>query len=98
MVLHRPAILLLGQRSLVRGIALSLGAFGLSLWLAGFPVIANLHGSPWQACAVAAAACGLAETARCLGRRWNLYHAGVLILIYSELMILAMAVVLWALL
>jgi hypothetical protein len=35
------------------------------------------------------------ETARCLGRKWSLYHAGVLILLYSELMILAMALFFW---
>ena len=32
------------------------------------------------------------ETARCLGRKWSLYHAGVLILLYSELMILALVI------
>jgi hypothetical protein len=37
----------------------------------------------------------MVETARCLGRRWSLYHAGVLILLYSELMILAMVLFLW---
>lgn len=35
------------------------------------------------------------ETARCLGRRWSFYHAGVLILLYAELMILAMVLFLW---
>jgi len=39
---------------------------------------------------VLAAAWGMAETARCLSRKWSLYHAGVLILLYSELMILAL--------
>jgi hypothetical protein len=37
----------------------------------------------------------MVDTARCLGRRWSLYHAGVLILLYSELMILALAVFFW---
>jgi hypothetical protein len=32
----------------------------------------------------------MVETARCLRRKWSLYHAGVLILLYSELMILAL--------
>ncbi len=36
----------------------------------------------------------MAETARCLRRRWSLYHAGVLILLYADLMILAAIVVL----
>ena len=38
---------------------------------------------------------GMAETARCLGRKWSLYHAGVLILLYAELMILALVLFLW---
>jgi hypothetical protein len=38
---------------------------------------------------------GMVETARCLERRWTLYHAGVLLMLYTDLMILAMAVVLF---
>ena len=38
---------------------------------------------------------GMVETARCLGRRWTLYYAGVLLLLYTDLMILAMAVLLF---
>ena len=85
----------LRQRSLLRGILLSLGAFAASLRLAGFPYIQNLHGSRWQIVAVPLACWGMVETARCLGRRWSLYHAGVLILLYTELMILAMVLFLW---
>ena len=69
---------------------LSLGAFAASLRLAGFPNISDLHGSHWQFLALLVAAWGMAETARCLRREWSLYHAGVLILLYSELMILAL--------
>lgn len=68
---------------------LSLGAFAASLRLAGFPNIDNLHGSHWQFLALLVAAWGMAETARCLRREWSLYHAGVLILLYTNLMILA---------
>jgi len=68
---------------------LSLGAFAASLRLAGFPYINNLHGSRWQFLALLVAAWGMAETARCLRREWSLYHAGVLILLYTDLMILA---------
>lgn len=68
---------------------LSLGAFAASLRLAGFPNIDNLHGSHWQFLALLVAAWGMAETARCLRREWSLYHAGVLILLYTDLMILA---------
>ena len=83
------------QRSLLRGTLLSLGALVASMLLAGFPDEHHLHASPWQATAVAAAAWGMVETARCLSRKWSLYHAGVLILLYSELMILALAAFLW---
>ena len=95
MVLPRPHLFRLHERSLTRGILLALGAFALSLRLAGFPYIENLHGSHWQIVAVPMACWGMVETARCLERRWSLYHAGVLILLYSELMILAMVLVLW---
>ena len=68
---------------------LSLGAFAASLRLAGFPNINDLHGSHWQFLALIIAAWGMAETARCLRREWSPYHAAVLILLYTDLMILA---------
>ena len=88
------SIFRLRQKSLPRAILLSLGAFAASLHLAGFPHIENLHGSWWQILALLVAAWGMAETARCLQRKWSLYHAGVLILLYADLMILAAIVVL----
>ncbi len=84
------------QKSLARAILLSLGAFAASLRLAGFPSIDNLHGSDWQLLALLVAAWGMAETVRCLKRKWSLYHAGVLLLLYADLMILAGIVVLLA--
>jgi hypothetical protein len=75
---------------------LSVGAFAASLRLAGFPNIEDLHGSRWQIVALVAAAWGMAETSRCLRRRWSFYHAGVMLLLYANLMILATIVVLIA--
>jgi hypothetical protein len=92
----RFSILRFRQKSIVRATVLSLGAFFASLHLAGFPHIENLHGSRWQILALLVAAWGMAETARCLQRRWSLYHAGVLILLYADLLILAAIVVLLA--
>ena len=86
----------LRQHSLPRAILLTLGSFAASLLLAGFPHIERLHGSPWQFVCLLGAAWGMAETARCLHRRWSLYHAGVLILLYTDLMILTMIVFLVA--
>ena len=85
-----PLFFRLRKRSLVRGIALSLAAFAASLRIAGFPHIELLHGSRWQIAVLAMGLWGLAETARCLQRKWNFYHAGVLILLYTDLMILTM--------
>jgi hypothetical protein len=90
--LPRSNLLRLRKPSLVRGMLLSLGAFAASLRLAGFPDINALHGSPWQILVAIAAAWGMAETFRCLHRKWSLYHAGVLILLYTDLMILALVV------
>ncbi len=86
----------LRKKSLARGIVLSLSAFLASLRLAGFPHIEDLHGSPWQIVVLLFGAWGMAETARCLQRKWSLYHAGVLLLLYADLMILAMIVFLVA--
>ncbi len=89
-MLPRSSIFRLRKRSLLRAIVLSLSAFAVSLRLAGFPYIQNLHGSRWQLATLVVACWGLGETIRCLGQRWNLYHAGILLLIYTNLMILTM--------
>jgi hypothetical protein len=89
-VLPRSSIFRLRSKSLLRGVLLSLAAFAASLRLAGFPDINALHGSSWQILVLLFACAGMLETARCLSRKWSLYHAGVLILLYAELMILAM--------
>jgi CO dehydrogenase/acetyl-CoA synthase gamma subunit (corrinoid Fe-S protein) len=94
-VLPRSSIFRLRKKSLLRGTLLSLTAFALSLRLEGFPGVKDLHASPWQILAVPIAIWGMVETARCLSHRWSLYHAGVLILLYSELMILATAMFFW---
>lgn len=94
-VFFRPAIFRLRQRSLFRGVLLALFALGGSLRLAGFPSPDAPHASNWQIVAVSLAGYAMVETFRCLGRKWSLYHAGVLILLYAELMILVLTLFLW---
>jgi hypothetical protein len=89
-VLPRSSLFRIRQRSLVRGTLLSLCAFALSLGMAGFPHIDSLHGSRWQWLLVPAVGWAMVEKARCLRSQWSFYHAGVLILLYSDLMILAL--------
>jgi len=95
MMLPRISFFRLRQRSLPRGILLSLGALAASLRLAGFPDDTALHASNWQILVLPFAGWGMAETARCLSRKWSFYHAGVLILLYADLMILLMVLFLW---
>jgi len=85
----------LRQRSLARGVLLALGAMAASLLLAGFPHTDALHHSPWQILLEPVVFWAMIETGRCLGRRWTLYYAGILLLLYSELMILALVLFLW---
>lgn len=77
---------------MLRGLLVSLVAMAVSLRLAGFPYIEDLHGSHWQIPLIPSVLWGMTDTFRCLGRRWSLYHAGVLIMLYAELMILATVV------
>jgi hypothetical protein len=90
-----PAIFRPRSKSLLRGILLALIALAASLLLEGFPRTGALHASPWQILVVPVAFTAMIDTFRCLGRHWSLYHAGVLILLYAELLILALALFFW---
>lgn len=72
-----------------------MGAFVYALHLGGFPNLSGLHASSWQVLPASVALAGIIETVRCIHRQWNLYQAGILILLYSEVMILGMAVFLF---
>jgi hypothetical protein len=94
-VFPRPAILRLRQRSLARGVLLALFALVGGMRLAGFPRLETLRASNWQIVAVLATCWAMVETYRCLNRKWSLYGAGVLLLLYAELMILVLTLFLW---
>lgn len=74
---------------------LALGAFLASLRLGGFPNIDDLHASRWQILPLLAALCAMAETVRCMHRKWTLYQAGILILLCTDVMIMGLAVFLF---
>jgi len=94
-VIPRSNLFRLRERSLARGVLLALGGLAASMRVAGFPRDEALHTSRWQIVLAPVVLWGMIETARCLSRRWSLYHAGVLILLYAELMSLAMVLFLW---
>jgi hypothetical protein len=76
-------------RSLVRGTVLVLGSLVLALVWAGFP---NIHGSPLLLLPACTALCGTWETGRCLRQRWSFYHGGVMLLLYADVLVLALIV------
>jgi hypothetical protein len=79
----------LRHRSLLRGCILVFGSFGLSIPLSGFP---NSRPNPFIGIFAVLACLGTIDTLRCIQRRWNLYHAGVILCIYADLMALGMIV------
>jgi hypothetical protein len=74
-------------RSLPRGIALVLGSLFLAFKFSGFP---DDRPSLKLLIPILAAALGTWDTIRCLRRRWSLYHASVVILVYMDIMALSM--------
>jgi hypothetical protein len=74
-------------RSLVRGTVLVLASLFIAFRLSGFPRVQ----AEWTVAFPALAALwGTYETLRCLRLRWSFYHGGVLLLLYMDVMALAM--------
>lgn len=61
----------------------------MALMCAGFP---NVHASAWLLVPTAGALVGTFETIRCLRREWSFYHGTVLILIYADILVVAVIV------
>jgi hypothetical protein len=85
----RYAVFNIRARSLLRGTVLVLGSVVLALFWAGFP---DVHGSLLLVVPTFLAAYGTWETSRCLQPRWNFYHGGVLLLLYADVLSLALIV------
>ncbi|HWB32145.1 MAG TPA: hypothetical protein VG714_03130 [Acidobacteriaceae bacterium] len=73
----------LRRRSLVRGNALVLGSLAISFPMAGFP---NDRRNYFLIAPALLALFGTFETTRCLRPRWDLYHAGVILLLWMDMM------------
>jgi len=83
----RFSILQLRRKSLTRGTVLSLSSLWISFRISGFP---EVHVCLWLVVPLLVVCAATWDTARCLQRRWNFYHGGVILLIYVDLMILLM--------
>jgi len=75
------------KRSLLRANVLVLFSLAISLPLSHFP-----HNRPTPLLILPAlvAIAGTLDTIRCMQRRWNFYHGGVLLCIYMDLMALSL--------
>jgi hypothetical protein len=83
----RYAVFNIRAHSLVRGSLLVYGSVFLAFLFAGFP---NVHGSLLLALPTGLAVWGTWETTRCLRPRWSFYHGGVLLLLYADVLSLAL--------
>jgi hypothetical protein len=79
----RSAFLNPRHHSLARANTLVWSAVFLAIFFSGFP---RTHPTPLQLIPTALALAGTAETFRCIRKRWSLYHAGVLLCLYMDLM------------
>lgn len=77
------------NHSLLRGSLLVLSSLGLSVPISGFP---HNRATLWLVIPMFVAVMGTADTVRCVQRRWSLYHAGVILCIYMDLMALALII------
>ena len=73
------------NRSLLRGSFLVLGSLGVSVLLSGFP---NNRATLLLILPAIVAVLGTVDTFRCVQPRWNLYHGGVILCLYMDLMAL----------
>ena len=75
------------SRSLLRGNSLVLLSLGTALLLSDFP---HNRANPFLIIPAIVAIFGTIDTLRCMQRRWNFYHGGVLLCVYMDLMALCM--------
>lgn len=71
------------QRSLLRANLLVLFSVTVSFWLSNFP---HNRLNPWLAIPLVLAMVGTVDTLRCMHKRWDWYHGGVILCAYMDLM------------
>ncbi|GAC1427607.1 MAG: hypothetical protein NVSMB62_25530 [Acidobacteriaceae bacterium] len=90
-MLRRPltsyAVFDLRRRSLLRANLLVLISFAAAVKMSDFP---RSRATPLLVIPAVLSIAGLVETIRCIRRRWNLYHGGVVLCIYMDLMAISM--------
>lgn len=77
------AVFNLRRKSLLRGNLLVLGSFAASFRLSGFP---HAHATLLLLIPAVLSILGAFDTLRCMQRRWSLYHGGVILLLFMDMM------------
>ena len=77
------AVFNLRHRSLLRGNLLVLGSFAASFRLSGFP---RSHATLLLLIPAALAIYGMFDTLRCMPARRNLYHAGIMLCLFMDML------------
>lgn len=83
------AVFHIRSHSLLRGTAIVLVSLAAAVVASGFP---DLHSSPWMIPLALGALYGTWETTRCLRQHWSFYHIGVMLLLYTDILVLALIV------
>lgn len=83
----RYAVFRIRSRSLLRGTAIVLISLIVAVLCAGFP---DIHRSAWVAIPAVAALYGTWETTRCLRPRWCFYHGAVMLMLYTDILVVAL--------
>jgi hypothetical protein len=87
-----PALFNFRLHSLPRANTLVLGSLVVAVPLSHYPYIER---APLLILPVLIALIGTADTLRCIQRRWNFYHAGVMLCIYMDLMTVTLLLFFW---
>ena len=86
---HLRRLVDLRYKSVVRGTLVVLASTIVAFRLSHFP---NNFETPWLLVPLVLALAGTADTTRCMQKRWNWYHGGVVLCLYTDLMAICMIV------
>ena len=78
-----PAIFNPRTRSLIRGNVIVFASVAVATLISRFP---HIRPTPWLILPFLGCLAGMADTLRCIQKRWNLYHGGVMFCLYMDLM------------
>jgi hypothetical protein len=78
-----PAIFNPRARSLIRGNFMVFASVALATLISRFP---HIRATPWLIVPFFGCLAGMADTLRCIQKRWSLYHGGVMFCLYMDLM------------